>query len=332
MNKSSSPATTPWPSQLRPLLEDALERFLPAADAPPEPLHRAMRYAVFAGGKRLRPQFLLHVAQACCESKAQKELALRAACAVELIHIASLVHDDLPCFDNATERRGRPTVHVLFGEARALLVGDALLARSFEILATAPRSLAGRSLRLLQLLACATGSSSGLVCGQGLEQDRAGGSPDGVESYYEAKTGTLFRMAAEAAAVVAGSSQVAAWAQVGWLVGRGYKLAHSLTTLQEDGRPHAARGVDASAAAPGDGGTVLRYTEAALRAQLHALSTTLHERIRGLAAAPMALLSFLDELCGPLLQRPAAVPSSVQHGEAVHPDPASAHRAEAESA
>src|SRR3982751_2329943 len=109
------------PSSTIALLDTWLERLLPSAATVPESLHRAMRYAVFSGGRRLRPQFLLQVAQACGAGKPELVLALRAACAVELVHTGSLVHDDLPCFADATERRGRPTVHVGFGEPMAVL-------------------------------------------------------------------------------------------------------------------------------------------------------------------------------------------------------------------
>lgn len=327
MSKGSSSAQALGPSALRPLLEEALERFLPAVDTPPEPLHRALRYAVFAGGKRVRPEFLLQVAQACGAALAGHELALRAACAVEFIHVASLVHDDLPCFDNAAERRGRPTVHVLFGEARALLVGDALLSRGFEILAAAPRAVAARSLRIVQLLARATGASSGLVCGQGLEHDGTIGLTEGAARYHGAKTGALFRMAAEAAAIAAGAAAAAAWAEVGWLVGRGYTLAHTLTTLENDRTKDARRALDVGA---GRGPLAQRGPDAALRTELRALLASVRERIHALAAEPLPLLAFLEALCEPLLQPAAAAPSSVRPGEAAHPECIPALRTEAE--
>jgi len=284
----TSPSESPsWPSELRPLIEDALDRFLPAADQQPESLHRAMRYAVFAGRKRLRPQFLLKVVQACGAGKAEQDLALRAACAVELIHVASLVHDDLPCFDNAAERRGQPTVHVVFGEACALLVGNALMARSFELLAATPRALSSRAVRVVQLLAAATGSQSGLVGGQATEQDSAVGnlSPESAASYYEMKTGVLFSMAAEAAAVVSGAKNTVAWAGIGWLVGRGYQLAHTL-----------------------QGGPRIHSSEADTQAQLRLLLASLHARIAGLAVAPTPLVAFLNDLCTSLLLLQPTVP------------------------
>lgn len=280
---TSARANQPWPSELKPLIEQSLDRFLPTEQEQPEPLHRAMRYAVFAGGKRLRPLFLLKVAQAAGLPASALSLALRAACAVELIHIASLVHDDLPCFDDAALRKGRPTVHMVFGEARALLVGDALLARSFELLSSGPRKEASRALRVVQLLACATGSLSGLVGGQELEHEalahRDARFPESAAGYHEQKTGALFGMAAEAAAVVAGAAKPAAWASVGRLVGRGYLMAYALQFM-----PHSEQ------------------VDVVLQAQLSDLSDVLHARIAELTRSPEPLLSFLDELRGPLLR------------------------------
>src|ERR671913_1616752 len=117
------------------LVDRALDRFLPKAAAKPATIHKAMRYSLFAGGKRLRPVLTLAAAEAC---GGRKEDALPAACAVECIHTYSLVHDDLPCMDDDDLRRGRPTNHKVFGEGIAVLAGDALLTVAFEILAKTP--------------------------------------------------------------------------------------------------------------------------------------------------------------------------------------------------
>lgn len=277
-----------WPGSTLAAVEAGLARFLPPLDTAPEALHRAMHYAVFSGGKRLRPQLLLHVAQACAIGKADEELALRAACAVELIHIASLVHDDLPCFDDAAERRGRPTVHVLFGEATAVLVGDALLAHSIEVLTGASRAAAPRALRLVRLLVRATSSCSGLIGGQGLEQTLAHcteTAPIGVvERYHSMKTGVLFGMAAEAAAVVAGTAQPEPWRQVGNLFGRWYQLGHDLLAMRRR--------------APGTPGAkqALTRREERLLAECHKILAELEQRIRALAPVPEAMLPFLEAL------------------------------------
>lgn len=308
-----------FPSQHKSQIEAALDRFLPSVQTQPEGLHRAIRYAVFGDGKRLRPQLLLHVAHACAGGNVDLDLAVRAACAVELIHIASLVHDDLPCFDNAQSRRGRPTVHVLFGEARALLVGDALLALSFELLTTGPSSSASRALRIGQLLARATGSTSGLVAGQAQEHAQLGLDPalEGAESYHVMKTGALFAMAAEAGAVSVGSRKAAAWARVGLNVGRGYQIAYALESL---------RAVGSAAAAPDVSDTKNRaplQPQVALRRQLKRLCDALHEQIQALAVDPAPLLQFLDGLCSPFLEsQSASVPLEPGKAAAVtFPDP-----------
>ncbi|MEP0774324.1 MAG: polyprenyl synthetase family protein, partial [Acidobacteriota bacterium] len=116
-------------------VDAALDRLLPAEGSWPERLHRAMRYAVFGGGKRLRP---ILVRAACRAAGGDPAVALEPACAVELLHTYSLVHDDLPAMDDDSLRRGRPTVHVAFDEALAILTGDALLTLAFEVLASYP--------------------------------------------------------------------------------------------------------------------------------------------------------------------------------------------------
>jgi farnesyl diphosphate synthase len=123
-----------WSGERQRRIEHVLERLLPPADARPVPLHRAMRYAVLGGGKRVRPLLVYAAGEV---TGAAPEVADVAAAAIELVHAYSLVHDDLPCMDDDTLRRGRPTCHVAFGEATALLAGDALQALAFEILAAA---------------------------------------------------------------------------------------------------------------------------------------------------------------------------------------------------
>ncbi|MFZ4116664.1 MAG: polyprenyl synthetase family protein [Chthoniobacterales bacterium] len=115
-------------------VEAALRQVLPAASTRPKTLHRAMRYSLFAGGKRLRPLLCLAAAEACSQKKVSLESAMPAACALELLHTYSLIHDDLPSMDNDDLRRGKPTCHKVFGEGIAILAGDALLTLSFELL------------------------------------------------------------------------------------------------------------------------------------------------------------------------------------------------------
>ncbi len=166
------------------LLEPFLEAALPTASAPPAALHAAMRHLLFPGGKRLRPGFCF---AACEAAGGPPERALAAAAAVELVHTYSLVHDDLPCMDDDTTRRGRPTVHVAYGEALAVLAGDALLALAFEVLARSDDAGA------LAELAHAAGSRE-LVGGQALDLAfAADGALDAraIEAVHERKSAAL---------------------------------------------------------------------------------------------------------------------------------------------
>ena len=178
-------------------VDGALDDLLPPAAEPPAVLHEAMRYAVFSGGKRLRPALAFAAARAC---GALDAVALPAALAVELVHAYSLVHDDLPAMDDAEERRGRPCVHVKFGEANAVLVGDALLPAAFRAVADCPGAV--------DALARAAGSRA-LVGGQvddlGLHRESV--VLDEIVSIHERKTAALFRFAAQAAALLAGACE-----------------------------------------------------------------------------------------------------------------------------
>src|SRR6478736_3981300 len=144
------------------LVEQALNGFLPKATAKPATIHKAMRYSLFAGGKRLRPILALAAAEACGGTA---EAALPAACAVECIHTYSLIHDDLPCMDDDDLRRGRPTSHKVYGEGIAVLAGDALLTIGFDILAQAQPVRRYPGTALIRELATAAGSRW-LIAGQ----------------------------------------------------------------------------------------------------------------------------------------------------------------------
>ena len=182
-----------WQSRARAQTELILERVLPAASKQPESLHQAMRYAVLDGGKRLRPLLVLAAAelgksvQAACE---------QAAAAVECIHVYSLVHDDMPAMDNDTLRRGKPTCHVRYGEATALLTGDALQTLAFELLSQANGLPADRQLRMIRTLAAASGSL-GMAGGQAVDLDSVGKtlSQTELEAMHRLKTGALIRTA-----------------------------------------------------------------------------------------------------------------------------------------
>jgi geranylgeranyl diphosphate synthase type II len=225
------------------LVEAALDARLPPAAEPPARLHAAMRHLVFPGGKRLRPVLALAAAEAL---GAAPELALPAAAAVELVHTYSLVHDDLPCMDDDPERRGRPSVHVAFGEATAVLAGDALLALAFEVLASdglgalparGPAPAAERRLAAAALLARAAGSHE-LVGGQADDLALGAGEADAerIESIHRRKTAALIAASIGCGALLAGGDreQVARLRRFGEAVGVAFQIADDLLDAGSD--------------------------------------------------------------------------------------------------
>jgi geranylgeranyl diphosphate synthase type II len=190
------------------LVDAFLDRYLPRESSPPETISRAVRYSLFAGGKRLRPVLVLAAAEAV---GGEIEDALPAAAAFEMIHTYSLIHDDLPAMDDDSLRRGRPTSHVVFGEAIAILAGDALQAHAFAVLADARppcRVPAERRLRAVAELASAAGVA-GMVGGQVLDLESEGRPVDAatLERIHRHKTGALIRASARVGAIVSGASE-----------------------------------------------------------------------------------------------------------------------------
>jgi geranylgeranyl diphosphate synthase type II len=213
-------------------LEAALERG--ESGAAPKKLASALRHAVFPGGARLRPQLTLAVALACGDDA--PELADSAAAAVELLHCASLAHDDLPCFDDASTRRGRPSVHAAFGEPLAVLTGDALIVMAFDCVARAGALNPSRLGPLMLAITRAVGMPSGIVAGQAYESE-----PDPpVEAYHRAKTGALFVAAVTCGAIAAGADPLP-WRALGDHLGAAYQVADDLLdavmTNAEGGKP-----------------------------------------------------------------------------------------------
>ena len=182
---------TDWMAATQGRTETALSRLLPARDSIPQRLHDAMRYATLGGGKRVRPLLVFAAGEL---SNAPPERLAIAACAVELIHVYSLVHDDLPCMDNDVLRRGRPTCHIEFDEATALLVGDSLQTLAFELLASHP--LGQHQLEMITLLAQASGSC-GMAGGQAIDLAAVGKPLEQaeLELMHALKTGALIRAA-----------------------------------------------------------------------------------------------------------------------------------------
>ncbi len=209
----------------RALVEEFLDTCVPAEDAAPETISRAVRYSLFAGGKWLRPILVLAAAEAV---GGLVEDALPAAAAFEMIHTYSLIHDDLPAMDDDSLRRGKPTSHVVFGDAIAILAGDALQTHAFRALADGEsRITAERRLSAIALLADAAGAS-GMVGGQvaDLEAEGQSVSSDGLEFIHRHKTGALIQAASEVGAVVGGGSddQIAHLARYGENIGLAFQI------------------------------------------------------------------------------------------------------------
>ena len=217
------PSLQAWLDARRVDVDDALRRFLPSAPQAPANVCDAMAYSVTAGGKRFRPMLVLSAAEAVAERRgdsldAAREVAMPAACAVELVHTYSLVHDDLPAMDNDTLRRGRPTAHVVFGEGMAILSGDGLLTEAFALLSRAPQNATSiadvewsrRTLETIRAIADAAGAA-GMVGGQAIDLAAAapGAKPldrDALADMHARKTGALIRGAAAAGAIMAGAA------------------------------------------------------------------------------------------------------------------------------
>jgi geranylgeranyl diphosphate synthase type II len=190
----------------RRLIDAALDRILPPASAAPAKVHAAIRWSVFAGGKRFRPILLLAVGETF---GAAPDLLINTACALELIHTYSLIHDDLPSMDNDDLRRGRATCHVRFGEATAILAGDALQTLAFKTVSEDEMLPATKRVLLLSEIAKASGTPDGMVAGQGcdLEAESREVSPGELEQIHRLKTGALIIAAARCGAIIANASE-----------------------------------------------------------------------------------------------------------------------------
>jgi geranylgeranyl diphosphate synthase, type II len=276
--------------------EDRIERALAHAlsraeshGAPPT-LVAALHHAVFPGGARIRPQLCLAVAAACGDS--DPELADASAAAIELLHCASLVHDDLPCFDAALIRRGRPSVHVAYGERSAVLAGDALIVMAFETLAAAAVRNPLRLGRLVAALAQRAGMPNGIVAGQAWECEDWVALPD----YQRAKTGSLFALAAEMGALSAGSAPTV-WQSFGEWLGQAYQVADDIRdaacSSEDIGKPvgrDRSLGRPSAVAELGLGGALAHFEDLVSRASQAVPQGRGASRLRGLLHAEVQRL------------------------------------------
>jgi geranylgeranyl diphosphate synthase type II len=209
--------------------EEALKSHFQTAagvGAPPR-LQAAMQHAVFSGGARIRPQLCMAVATACGDDA--PELTNAAAVALELMHCASLVHDDMPAFDNADVRRGRPTVHKAFSEPLALLSGDGLIVMAYQVLLQAGRQHPERLIMLMDNLSRGVGLPGGIVAGQAWECETAAD----LAQYQRSKTGALFVSATCAGAIASGRA-CEPWAPLGAFLGEAYRVADDIRDVLGD--------------------------------------------------------------------------------------------------
>jgi len=251
----------------RSLVDAALDRHLPVAPACPALVADAMRYSVFAGGKRLRPMLTLAAADAISRRGSDPkvdafDLALPAACAIELIHTYSLIHDDLPAMDDDTLRRGRPTLHVVYGEGVAILAGDGLQAEAFALLAREPvtvdPAIVGRKLRVVKVVGDAAGPA-GMVGGQAIDLQAAGQVPghgltldaDGLRTMHARKTGAIIRASVASGAIMAGADDalVTALDEFASDIGLAFQIVDDILDVEGDA---ASLGKTAGKDAAGD--------------------------------------------------------------------------------
>jgi len=216
------------------VVDQTLDRWVPYESTDPASIHKAMRYSLFAGGKRIRPILAMAAARAVSDSPDGIE---NAAVTLELIHTYSLIHDDLPALDNDDLRRGRPTCHKVFGEAIAILAGDSLLTLAFEVLGRLPIVHAECKIRLVEELARASGTVGGMIGGQvnDIEGEKKVPTAFLLESIHKAKTGALLRASLRMGAIYAGATQeeLAALSEFGERVGLAFQIIDDVLDVEE---------------------------------------------------------------------------------------------------
>lgn len=217
------------------VVDKALADYLPGADVYPSTIHEAMRYSIFAGGKRLRPILTIAAAETV---GGRMEEVLPVACALEMIHTYSLVHDDLPAMDNDDFRRGRPTSHKVYGEAMAILVGDALLTQAFEVIAGTANKVSPDKVNQVTLEIARAAGSLGLIGGQVVDTLSENKTVDGqvLEYIHRHKTGALFKAAIRAGAILSGATaeQLTALTIYAEQMGLAFQIKDDLLDIEGD--------------------------------------------------------------------------------------------------
>ena len=215
-------------------IDAALDRLTPPETAHPETIHRAMRYSLFAGGKRIRPILCLQGAAAISDDAPG---AIEAGCALEMIHTYSLIHDDLPALDNDDFRRGKPTNHKIFGEAMAILAGDALFTLAIQTLVRIQALSATARVALVDELSFASGTVDGMIGGQvtDIEGERQPPTPELLDSIHRAKTGALLRASVRMGGICASgtAAQIEALSHYGEHVGLAFQIVDDILDVEE---------------------------------------------------------------------------------------------------
>ncbi len=216
--------------------DEALDRLLPPASVVPASIHQAMRHSTFAGGKRLRPILAMETARMVNRGVLPGDVAELGA-ALEMLHTYSLVHDDLPALDNDDLRRGKPTCHVVYGEAIAILAGDALQTHAYQILARLRRPAEAR-VEIIRLIAEATGTVEGMIGGQvlDLEGEHIQPTVESVHAIHRAKTGALIRVSVVAGGVYSGatSKEVERLTEFGHKAGLAFQIVDDILDMTQD--------------------------------------------------------------------------------------------------
>lgn len=214
-------------------IERALRQWTPEETTPPESIHKAMRYSLFAGGKRIRPILCMAAGEAVSDAPVGIEPV---ACSLEFIHTYSLIHDDLPALDNDDLRRGRPTCHKVFGEAIAILTGDALLTLAFQVLSQM-ECAAERKVLLIEELAVAAGTVGGMIGGQVSDLEGEGKAPNAelLEVIHRAKTGALLKASLRMGGIYAGANdeQLNALSCYGMHIGLAFQIIDDVLDVEQ---------------------------------------------------------------------------------------------------
>jgi geranylgeranyl diphosphate synthase type II len=209
-----------------------LDRLMPAETQPPPAIHKAMRYSVFAGGKRLRPILVLAAGESLGGSR---NTLLYLGCSIEMLHTYSLIHDDLPALDNDDLRRGHPTCHKAFGEATAILAGDALMTRCYQLLTDIPQVSDAARLAIIREIAYATGTIEGMIGGQVVDLESEGKKidPEVLEYIHRSKTGALLTSCMRCGALAAGAnpSQMHILTEYGCKIGLAFQIVDDILDI-----------------------------------------------------------------------------------------------------